>query len=154
MTAIQIAGSVLQLLGAAVTALGLLYAWNRASGRFDEWRQDVTSKLAAVRSRVTGRYNAEFSLAVPPTIRVEGKVLPPPGSTPEDRLLRVEQELAELPGRVNKDIEAVEAAIDEKLAEFDSAGKGFAVKDIYWALGGIGIGMVGTLVSLIPQLSR
>lgn len=79
--------------------------------------------------------------------------VPPTVGTPEGRLQRVEQELAELPGRTKKDIEAVEAAIDEKLAALDATGKAFAVRDIYCALGGIGIGMVGTLLSLIAQLS-
>jgi hypothetical protein len=70
------------------------------------------------------------------------------------RLLRVEQQLAELPGRTKKETETVEAAIDEKLAEFDAAEKGFAVRDIYWALSGIGVGMLGNVLSLIAQLSR
>lgn len=138
MTAMQTAGTVLQLVGAVITGSGLLYAWNRASGQFDQWRQGITSKLAAARARVTGRYSAVFSLDVTPSIRVEGEVFPPPGSPPEDRLLRVEQTLAELPGRTKKEIEAVEAAIDKKLAEFDATGKGFAVKDIYWALAASG----------------
>ena len=46
MTALQVAGNSLQLLGVVITGLGLLHAWNRASGRLDQWRQSVTSILA------------------------------------------------------------------------------------------------------------
>jgi hypothetical protein len=152
MTALQVAGTVLQIIGAAVTALGLLYAWDRASGRFDQWRDSVTSKLAGLRAQVTGRHKGSASVVIAPEAKAAGKVLPSPDWTLEDRLQRVEQTLAELPGRTKKEIGAVEAAIDEKLAELDATGKGFAVKDIYWALGGIGIGMLGTVLSLIAQL--
>jgi len=151
-TGLGIAGTVLQLLGAAFTALGLLYAWNRASGRFDQWRQNVRSTLAKLPAQVTGRHKARSTVIVAPAMRATAVMLPPTVGTPESRLLRVEQELAELPGKTKKEIEAVEAAIDEKLAEFDATGKGFAVRDIYWTLGGIGIGMLGTVLSLIAQL--
>jgi hypothetical protein len=150
-TGLGIAGTALQLLGAAVTALGLLYAWNRASGRFDQWRQSVRSTLAELRAKVT-RPTAESIIIVAPTMRVTAEMLPPTVGTPESRLLRVEQQLAELPGQTKKQIEAIEAAIDEKLAEFDATGKGFAVRDIYWTLGGIGLQVVGYVLSLISQL--
>jgi hypothetical protein len=39
------------------------------------------------------------------------------------------------------------------LAELDATGKGFAVKDICWALGGIGIGAVGNVLNLVDELS-
>ena len=48
---------------------------------------------------------------------------------------------------------AIENAIDEKLAEFDATGRGFAVKDIYWALGGIGLRAFGNALSLVDKLS-
>jgi hypothetical protein len=73
--------------------------------------------------------------------------------THEERLHRVENEVATLLGQVGQVNEATKAAIDEKLAEFDAAGKGFAVKDIYFALGGIGIGALGNLLSLVDKLS-
>ena len=154
MTCLGIAGTALQLLGTAVTALGLLYAWNRASGRFDQWRQNVRSTLAALPAQVTGRKKAKSVIIVAPTMRATAVMLPPTVGTPESRLLRVEQDLAELPGQTKKQIEAIEAAIDEKLAEFDATGKGFAVRDIYWALGGIGLQVVGYVLSLSDLLVR
>jgi hypothetical protein len=43
-----------------------------------------------------------------------------------------------------------------RLAELDATGKGFAVADIYWALGGSGIGALGNVLTLVTncQLRR
>lgn len=152
MTALQVAGNSLQLLGVVITGLGLLYAWNRASGRFDQWRQSVTSMLAELRAKLTPRTGViGAAVVVEPEITASATVRHP-GET-EERLDRIEDNLATLPGQIKKEIKAVEAAMDEKLAEFDATGKGIAVKDIYWALGGIGIQVVGYVLSLIGQLS-
>jgi hypothetical protein len=144
----QTAGTSLQLIGALVTAAGLLYAWNRASGRFDQWRNSVMSKLGELRAQVASKGKADAHVQVDVQTNV-GMGLTRPG-TLDERLQRVENELSELPGKTKK---AIENAIDEKLAEFDATGRGFAVKDIYWALGGIGLGAFGNALSLVDKLS-
>lgn len=156
----QIVATVLQLLGAVVTGAGLLYAWNRASGRFEQWRhtvmsirQSAISKLAAVRAQATGHYTGDASAVITSTATAEGMVTRRTADPPEVRLDRIEQEVAQLASRTKEDIEAVETGIDEKLAALDANGKAFAVKDIYWALGGILIQITGYLVRLHAQLT-
>jgi hypothetical protein len=73
--------------------------------------------------------------------------------TPDERLHRAENEVSTLLAQVGKVNEATKAAIYEKLAEFDATTKAFAVKDISWALCGIGLGALGNLVSLVDKLS-
>jgi hypothetical protein len=142
----QIAGTSLQLLGAFVTAIGLFYAWNRASTRFDQWRQSVRSTLNGLRAQVArrnrGAIDAELRVGVD---RSAGMTVGRSG-TVEERLLRVENEISELPGQTKQ---TIESAINDKLAEFDATGKGFTVKDIRWALVGLGIAALGNLLNLI-----
>ena len=38
---LQTIGNSLQLLGAGITGAGLFHAWNRASHKFDEWRNTM-----------------------------------------------------------------------------------------------------------------
>jgi hypothetical protein len=144
----QTAGTSLQLLGAVVTAMGLFYAWNRASGRYDQWRNSVTSKLGDLREQITRKGKADANLQIGFQTDVGG-VIGRPG-TVEERLHSVENQISEIPGKTEK---AIENAIDEKLAEFDATGKGFAVKDISWALVGICIGVLGNALSLVDKLS-
>jgi hypothetical protein len=146
----QIAATSLQLLGVFITLIGLFYAWNRASGRFDEWLDSVKSTLNQFRgklTRATGAIGAE--LVVKPEVGASASVRHP--GEPDERLSRIENTLSELPGKFNT---ATEAAITEALAEFDATGKGIAVKDIYWALRGIGVQVLGYALSLYDQLVR
>ena len=151
MTCLQIAGiagTVLQLIGVLVTGLGLLHAWNRASRWFDEWLDGVKR----LRSRVILR--ADVAIEVTPRLEGHGELtVTARAADPENRLLNIEKRLDDLPGQIDTKIQAAEAAMDERLAELDASGKSFAVKDIYWALRGIGIQVLGYLVSLWIQLS-
>jgi hypothetical protein len=62
----QTAGTVLQLMGAMVAALGFFYAWKRASAGFDQWRDSVDqwrnsaiSRLRELREQVTHKSQAD-----------------------------------------------------------------------------------------------
>lgn len=149
---LQVFSAILQLFGAAVTAAGLLYAWNRASGKFDEWRNDVRARLAERRARIARErapYEASVNLTVTPSLSVTASVNLAQTGTVEERLHRAENALATLPGQVDK---TIEAALDAKLAELDAMRKAFDVQDIYVALAGIAMTALGVLLGIIDLL--
>ena len=134
----------MQIIGALVTAAGLLYAWNRASGRYEQWRGQLVDKLAEVRRQIVDRRNRGIELNT--TITVEQQLdidVLRPGSR-DERLFRLEQEVSALIAG-----DQMRNVVDEKLADFDAEGKAFAVRDIWWALGGIMIGVVGLVLQLM-----
>lgn len=148
----QIAGACLQFLGAMVTALGLLYAWDRASGKVGEWRNDARVKLGELRAQMARQqapHEASVTLKVTPSLSAAASVDLTQTGTIEERLHRAENKLATLPGEVGK---AIQAALDGKLGEFDAMSKTFAVKDISVALAGITMTAIGVLLSLAGML--
>ena len=148
MHAAGIVGTCLQLLGAIIAICGFLYAWNRASRRFTEWLNNIKLSLTQLRSKITRTTN-KIGAAVMIDVQTSASgTVSHPGPTPE-RLSRIENTLSELPGKLN---EATEAAINEAISEFDADRKAFALKDIYWALGGLGVQVVGYVLSLVSQL--
>jgi hypothetical protein len=48
--------------------MGLFYAWNRASRRFDQWRSSVKARLLELRGQLSRRYEAEFGVKLEPQI--------------------------------------------------------------------------------------
>lgn len=152
MTCLQIAATSLQCIGVLVTAWGLLHAWNRASRRFDEWVNGLTATLKQLRSRVT--YTGDAAAEITPKARGHGGLTAPAAAVDvPNRLLNIEKRLDDLPDQIDIKIQAVEAAVDQKLAALDETGKAFAVKDIYWALRGIAVQVLGYALSLYAQLS-
>jgi hypothetical protein len=148
----QTAGTSLQLLGALFTAAGLLYAWNRSSGRFDQWRDSIVFGLIELRGQLS-RQPAAFNVGVDEQFDMQaGAEVIRPGMD-EERLHRIENDVTTLLRQAGQVNEATKAAIDEKLGVFSASGKGFAVRDISWALVGIGVGALGNLLSLVDKLS-
>jgi hypothetical protein len=143
-----VVGTSLQLSGAVVAFTGFLYAWNRASHRFSSWIDSVKSTLNQLRSKIT-RATSDVSAELKIGVELSaGATVNHPG-TPEERLSRIENTLSELPGKLN---EATENAIGDAISQFDSEQKAFAVKDLYWALGGLAIQVIGYVMSLFGLL--
>jgi len=152
MATMQIVGTCLQLLGAVLTALGLLHAWNRVTGKFDEWRNSVRAKRVELRAQIARRQapqKVSFGVDVSPSVEMIGSVNLTGTGTFEERLRRAENDLATLPGQVDQ---AILAALDEKLAELDAIGKAFAAKDTAAAFVGICVTAVGVLLVLVDML--
>lgn len=151
MTCLQIAGvagTSIQLIGVVITLVGVLYAWNHIS----HWLDSLAAQLKKARSRDI--LTAAVAVEVTPTIQAHGELTATArAADPENRLLNIEKRLDELPGRIDREIQAVEAAVNDKLAALDETGKPPDIKDIYLAVVGIGIQVLGYVVSLWVQLS-
>jgi hypothetical protein len=150
---VAILAAWLQLIGTAVTAAGLLYAWNRATARFTRWRAALAQRIAQVHALVidgvtppnVARVNADFTStgSLSATVEVVG------GGTVdsvEDRLARLEQRhqvaVAALPDQIDR-------AIDDRLGDLDAEANTLARRDIYLALLGLAIGAVGQVLGVI-----
>jgi hypothetical protein len=155
---LQTTATSLQLLGASVGGYGALHAWNRVTGQLDTLQNGIVQ----LRNTVVSDIEAAVREYMPPTNKAEvaaglggdGVLTAPidvkmPG-TREERLHRVENQLARLPGQVAKDINA---AIGSALEEHKAQGKVFGVKDKSVALAGLVIGIIGTVLRLLDQLS-
>ena len=154
---IQTAATWLLLIGALVGGYGLLHAWNRVTGQLDKLRKGieqlrntVVSDLdAAAREYIPNRPHqggAQGKFGWDSTAKGEvGR-----SGTVEERLHRVENELARLPGQLTKEINA---AIASAFEGFRAQEKIFGVKDKSWALGGAVIALSGTVLRLLDQSS-
>jgi len=152
MTCLQIAGvagTLIQLFGVALTLVGAVLAWNRIS----HWIDGVAAQLKLARSRVV--LSADVAIKVTPTIEGHGELAASArAADPDNRLLNIEKRLDKLPGQIDKKIQSVEAAMDAKLAALDDeTGEPPDISDIYWALRGLVIQVLGYFVSLGVQLS-
>lgn len=139
---------------------GALHAWNRVTGQLDRLqngierlRNSVLSDLeAAVReytpqnkpqvAQVAAKLGGHGQLEAEIVVKMLGDV--------EERLQRVENQVARLPGQVANDINA---AIASALEEHKTQEKIFGIKDKSLALAGLVIALIGTLLRLLDQLS-
>jgi hypothetical protein len=152
----EFAGTLLQLIGAVVTAFGLFVAWDRAANVFAQWRQGLAELGAKLIRPPVVVFQVESHIVVTPEFETSTKVYASE-PTPEQRLEDVEKRLKDvektLAGVRGDTTEEITSAVRKSLAEFDAKLKAFTVEDIYPALTGIGIGIVGTFLVLIAQIT-
>ena len=146
---LQTIGNSLQLLGAGITGAGLFHAWNRASHKFDEWRNtmwrgfgDLNAFLASGGTTFGG---AAEDTAVQMGLTAAGKV--GRSRTPEERLLTLEKKVKDLDESLSS-IPKIDEAIATELDRFKSLSNVIAVKDIYCALAGVAVGAIGIAVGM------
>jgi hypothetical protein len=148
MTCLQIAGTVIQLIGVITTLLGVGYLWNQLSR--------LLASLAAQIKQIPRRGTRPAPQVAAALGGHGGLVATARPADTSNRLLNIEKQLAEMPGQIYGEIDAVEAAFDEKLAALEEAVKTHdttATWPIWLTLGGLGVEVIGYIVSLIGQLS-
>jgi hypothetical protein len=145
-----------QLIGNAVTAGGLLYAWNRATKRFTRWREGLAQRIGQLHALVAERLARDSVVGVDAVFGGEGSLTATAdatgtgvlGRTVEERLANLErqhqQALAALPDQID-------AAIVDKLGDLDAAANTFRLRDIYWTLAGLAVGGVGQVLALVAS---
>lgn len=154
----ELAGFLIQVFGAITTGVGLVIAWDRASGRFERWRKRFRESLAGLSARLTDRRGDNVitpegaqlrATMAKPRVGMSGGVRRP--GTTEDRITSVEATIAEMNAQIDARIKAV---IDEEISEFGEADNLFAVRDISCALAGLVISAIGFVIEHGPMLAR
>jgi hypothetical protein len=148
---LQIAATSLQLLGGLVGGYGALHAWNRVSGQLDRVRNSVVSDLQAAAREYVPQEKPQAAPELGGHGQLEGDIAVKMLSDVEERLKLVETQLARLPGRIAKDIDD---AIASALKKHTTHEKVFGIKDKWVALLGLAIGLIGTVLRLVDQLSQ
>lgn len=164
----NLAGDVLQLVGALITAYGLFYAWERLTGRIAKWRQRFGAALAAARAKLTGRSEHRIVRAndmaigwdraaalklehtVDTTAPLEDQVarLVVVTQRLREELEQTEQQVSELQDRPGLTIDDVNAAIAEALSGIEATQTPNAVRDLRWALFGLGVTALGIVIGM------
>ena len=155
----QTLGTALQLIGNAIMLGGLLWAWHKASGRLNQWRAAIGTRLTQLRQTIA-------SLAAPPrptthqatahlTIHAQisaGATLRRSG-TPDERLTRLENDYNDMLNQLTQQGSSVRAEIDEAIAAeleaFQSNANAVRLSDIYPAVFGLLVSIAGYLCQLL-----
>lgn len=154
----ELAGFLIQMIGAITTGVGLFIAWDRASGRFERWRKRMRESIAGLPARLAERRGDNVITPEPgrievvmgkPGVSMTGTVKAP--GTAEERLTSVEAAIAEMNVRIDA---RIKAAIDDELTEVDEADKLFAARDISCAILGLVISAIGFVIEHGPLLQR
>ncbi len=157
---VQIVATSSQLCGALVGGYGAFHAWNRVTGQLDrlqngivQLRNTVVSDLeAAVREYTPIENNfevAQVAAGLAGGGQVEAAIGVRMPGTPEERLQRVENQVAMLLVKSPMTSTLRGATLEEHKAEE----KVFGVKYKSVALAGLIIGLLGTVLRLLDQLS-
>ena len=171
-------GDFLQLGGTLITAVGLFYAWNKATGRISAAQQalvDAWSKAQAAWNRLSGR-SGDVTVQVPTATAfaaagrlkvraVAAHVVDPTQSTyrqieglaAETRAIReaitdLHEHIAKVENAPRLDESDVQASITEALGRFDSDLKVSTGQDFVIAIGGVAVTVVGMLFGLASAL--
>ncbi|SIL61752.1 Uncharacterised protein [Mycobacteroides abscessus subsp. abscessus] len=162
----ELAGFLIQVLGALFTAVGLLIAWERVSNRSAQWRKGIGDFINGLLVRPKKGSGDNVITPKGAVITVEGHTpevtVEPDG--PERRLKQLEDESKRLQKRVRKTEKAVER-VDQAVDEVDSTINAALAKlvnddnlikasDIRLALIGLGISFVGFVIEHGPLLQR
>lgn len=139
-------GAWLQVVGAALTGAGLLFALYRASDRFSQWRNKIDDYWASVRKRLEGSPGDNV-------IRPDSALIALIGGTPDvfsgSTEARITHEAAKLntliDARVKEATDPLRDAI-ESLVQLNRDDKFFVLRDFYWALGGFAFSTLGLVV--------
>ena len=158
----QTLGTALQLVGSTITLGGLVYAWHVTSGRLVQWRDDLRNRLTRLRESMDKWLSAgpptpaQASFGIHTTIGIgmsthaEGRV---DGGTTEDRLARLEVEIAKLADKLTAATDALRTEIDQARATVLDESKALSdtirLKDIYPALFGLVVSIAGMSCQLI-----
>jgi len=148
---VQTIGTLLQLIGAAITLGGLLWAWHVLTVALNQWREAARGRLSRLRDSLaslgkptpTGTGTAKGSsygqtttaIGVAPTI-----------GTLEERITQLQGELAQHRASVAA---TLRTAIDDAIAAEREESKVVRLHEIYWAAGGIAVSTAGYLCQLI-----
>lgn len=139
----QTLGTALQLAGAAITLVGVLWAWHALTGYLTRWRDAVRAwpdrLRRALRTTHTGTAQASYGWT--------GKALgvTPTTGTPEERISQLETRLAGLRADM---AETLHAAIDDAMSAEREASQALRLRDIIWAAGGIVVSIIGYVCQL------
>lgn len=146
---LQTTATVVQLMGGLVTGYGIFYAWNRARARFDNLLKSIEQLSDIVVSDLKVAWREYFAWNKPVNVRADlrggsqlgvGTEVKMSGGY-EERLHLLENLAAKLPGQVE---DAIKAAV----AKYKAEAKGLALRDTSWALAGVFITMIGTVMRL------
>ncbi|SKU62676.1 Uncharacterised protein [Mycobacteroides abscessus subsp. massiliense] len=149
----ELAGFVIQMVGAGLTAWGLFVAWRRASGRFTQWHNRIDQFRLRLASRPTKRDGDNLVEPQAGTLELAGGV---PGviiapADPAERLEYALKVLARLDSRID---DRIQAALDAELAELGETENLVKLSDIYWALGGVVVSAGGFFIEHVPMLVK
>ncbi|WP_433754442.1 hypothetical protein [Nocardia sp. CA-135398] len=162
----ELAGDVLEFVGTLVTAYGLFYAWQRLTGRIARWREQFARIGTEVKARLTGRrdatVNATAALAVAAGLSATARAEYPVDSTEtlENQVARLieitnflradidatQGQIAHVRDHPAVTMEAVETAIADALSSFETTQTASTIRDLGWAIGGIGMTAVGIFI--------
>lgn len=162
----ELAGFLIQVLGALFTALGLIVAWDRVTSRSMQWRKGVGAFLGGLlaRSKQGNRNNVITPQEAVITVKGGTPEVTVEPDSPEKQLKRLEEKLEGLHkrvGKTEKNVKRIDRAIGEvdnvisaaltKLANDENLIK---VSDIRIALIGLGISFIGFVIEHGPLLQR
>ncbi|MEU1432147.1 hypothetical protein ABZ412_34275 [Nocardia sp. NPDC005746] len=161
-------GDVLELLGSLITAGGLVYAWHRLTGRFTQWRSAIAKVGSEIRARLSGPQThtiegatfggfatltatAEKSYPIDVTLPLERQVarLVEISQAQQVEINALERHIHSVRENPAVTMEDVEIAVAEAISKLESIQTGSAVRDLGWALLGIGLTVVGISVGIV-----
>ncbi|OHU75743.1 hypothetical protein [Mycobacteroides chelonae] len=146
----EIAGFLIQIVGAVITGVGLFVAWDRASTRSNNWRNKIRDFRAGLPRRLAELRGDNVITPEPATLTLTGHT---PGVSvvpvdPEERMTYVLKTLVQLDIR----LDGIDAVIEKEAAELSQADKLIEVRDIGWAIVGLGVSLFGFLIEHVPML--
>ncbi|WP_078344403.1 hypothetical protein [Mycobacteroides chelonae] len=140
----EIAGFGIQMVGGLITAWGLFIAWDHASSRSDQWRNGFRDKLVELAARLSKIRSDDKNIEPK---QAEPKIT---GGTPLVIIRPVDPELRLT--RIEKVLEILNDRISAAIKEADEADRLIKVRDIRWAIVGLGISLFGSFVEHLPKL--
>ncbi|MBF9326059.1 hypothetical protein [Mycobacteroides chelonae] len=146
----ELAGFLIQIVGAVITGLGLFVAWDRASIRSNEWRNKISEFRAGLSERLARPRGDNVITPKPGTLTLTGHT---PGVInapvdPEERMNYVLKALAQFDIR----LDGIDAVIEKEVTELSQAEKLIEVRDIGWAIIGLGVSLFGFIIEHVPML--
>ncbi|MFD9550308.1 hypothetical protein ACFWBG_23180 [Nocardia salmonicida] len=166
-------GDLLELFGTVTTAIGLVIAWEKATGRLNSLRDSARKHLVSIRQKlglggdaiVQATVAAAFASAGQAKVRVVGQHRVDPdvslhqqveGVASETRILR--EMIADLREYIEKveaapqlELADVNAALDVAISELKSELNVSSAKDFRVAIGGVFVTTTGMLLGLVPE---
>ncbi|BAX98801.1 hypothetical protein MSTE_03500 [Mycobacteroides stephanolepidis] len=146
----ELAGFLVQIVGAVITGVGLFVAWDRASIRSNNWRDKIKDFRAGLLGRLAGLRGDNVITPKPGALTVTGHT---PGviNAPVDPKERIDYILKML-SQLDIRIDGINSAIETEVAELSQAEKLVEVRDIGWAIVGLGVSLFGFLIEHVPML--
>ncbi|KRQ20790.1 hypothetical protein AOT83_20935 [Mycobacteroides sp. H001] len=151
-------GIWMQVVGAIITGLGLVYVWYRVSERFRQWRKTIRNSFRFEIPQPLAKLSGDIVITPQPasfTLTGHTPRVKIVSTDPDERLENIENALADLDALID---DRAKAVIDTEIAKLEKDSKFFALRDIICALGGFIIATTGlvfenwaTLVSSFCQ---